>query len=321
MANAPKNVKKVNNVYKRGKLSKKTRFSQKNVNWKLIIALCCILLSFIFAVVLGNILSLKVENSQGTTTAPQDPSNFFPDDVTKVDPHSRLHAFLADMTGADPENSLSDQTADARNSGNALFIELRDGNGNLIYSSARAEELGYPTRTNLTLDRLSNHFAYYNDYSVGYFKSDFSGDLNAANRQKTQNNEILLMHEASQNRFSEILVEFNGSFTKDNLIYYQSYLLSLKLACKGTPVGIVLPYSFIADPDKSGMAAQLLDLADFFVTDLGQRSAEEISVCVSSLVYFNERYNAVIMLESDSDTLEEKIEALSKKGFDSYIVK
>ena len=129
------------------------------------------------------------------------------------------------------------------------------------------------------------------------------------------------MHEASQNRFSEILVEFNGSFTKDNLIYYQSYLLNLKLACKDTPVGIVLPYSFIADPDKSGMAAQLLDLADFFVTDLAQRSAEEISVCVSSLVYFNERYNAVIMLESDSDTLEEKIEALSKKGFDSYIVK
>ena len=62
MANAPKNVKKVNNVYKRGKLSKKTRFSSKNVNWKLIIALGCILLSFIFAVVLGKKVFLAVQS-------------------------------------------------------------------------------------------------------------------------------------------------------------------------------------------------------------------------------------------------------------------
>jgi hypothetical protein len=320
MANAPKNVKKPNSVYKRGKLSKKTRFSAKNVNWKLIIALGCILLSFIFAVVLGNILSLKVENSQGTTTSPKDPSNFVPSDVTKVDPHSKLHAFLADMTGADPEISLSEQTSSARDSGNALFIELRDGNGDLIYSSDRADEIGYSTRSNLTLNRLTNHFAYYNDYALGFFRSDFAAGHDSVKRQKTQYNEILLLSEASLEGFSEILVEFSDTLTKDNLIYYQNYLLSLKLACKNTSVGISLPYSFIADPDKSGMVAQLLDLVDFFAVDLAQRSADEISVCLSSMIYFNERYNAVIMLQNTED-LDEKIEALGNKGFDSYIVR
>ena len=53
------------NAYKVGKLTKKSRFTRRKINRKLIFVLAALLLTFIFAVILGNHLSQKAEQSGG----------------------------------------------------------------------------------------------------------------------------------------------------------------------------------------------------------------------------------------------------------------
>lgn len=314
----------MNNSYKSGRLSRAGRFSRQKMNLTPIIILVCVLLSFIIAMVLGNYLGDIAEQSQNTTTTPGDSSQLSPPVVDKVNPSINLNAYFADMTGADPELSLSLQTENAREKGNSLFIELIDSYGKLIYTSDKASDIGYPCRDNLSLDRLANHFAYYDDYAVAHFKSDFSANLDADQRVKVQSDEILIISEACEGAFSEVIVEFEGNITKSNLIYYQSYLLNLKLACEGVPIGVKLSYSFLSNSENSGLVADIMKFADYYVFDIGELDADGIEGALAPIIYLLERYeNAVIlgMDEGDSAVLVARIEALLNKGVESYIVK
>ena len=209
----------------------------------------------------------------------------------------------------------------ARENGNSLFIELTDKNGNLVYSSSVANELSLPCNENLTLGRLKNHLEYYNDYAIGYFKSGFKSTLDNAERTKIQSNEALLLAEASDGIFSQLVVEFSENITKNNLIYYQSYVLNLKLACENTPIGVIFPLSFIENASNHGVVAEIMKIADFYVFDLGGKSAAEIESSLSSLIYFSKRYDAIAIISSDTDTLVDRIEALASNGVNSYVVK
>ena len=324
MATAPRkpSVKSSNNLYKKGKLSKDTRFSSKKVNFTPIIVLACVLATFIFAMIFGNILGEKAQNSQSTPPTVDNPSNLTPPSADKVKPYDKLHAYFADMTGADPEKSLSDQTSVARDRGNALLIEIKNSKNEIMYSSDKTEELGFKCQENLTLSRLANHFQYYNDFAVGVFKSDFSSNLDSETALKLQTNEILLLKEATDTAFDQIIIEFADGFTKDNLVYYQTYLLNLKLACDKTPVGIKISKSFLSDKDNAGGVAGLLNIADFFVLDLGDSSAEQIENALAPIIYFTERYNCIIVLsDTDETTLVNKILLLESKGIENYIIK
>lgn len=314
----------MNNSYKSGRLSRANRFSRQKVNLTPIIVLACVLISFILAMILGNYLGDIAEQSQNTTTTVGDSSQLTPPTVDKVNPSVNLNAYLADMTGADPEQSLSLQTESARDNGNALYVELIDSNGKLIYSSDKSSDIGYPSRDNLTLDRLANHFAYYDDYAVAHFKSSFSAELNANERVKTQADEILIISEACESAFEEIIIEFDGNITKNNVIYYQSYLLNLKLACPGVPIGVQLSYSFLANSDNSGLVADIMQYADYYVFDIGELDANAIDGALAPIIYLLERYENVVMLHrgtNDSAELVARIEALRNKGVESYIIK
>lgn len=314
--------KKVNNSYKSGRLSGANRFSRQKINPTPIIVLVCIVASMIIALILGNYLGDIAEQSQNTTTTPGDSSHLSPPVVDKVAPEVNLNAYLADMTGADPEESLSLQTESARESGNALYIELIDSDGRLIYTSNKSAQIGYPARDNLTLERLANHFAYYDDYAVAFFKSNFSHELDADERVSVQADEILLISEAVDKTFEQVIIEFDGNITKSNLIYYQSYLLNLKLACEGVPVGVKLSYSFLANSDNSGLVASILEYADFYAFDLGALDVSGIEDALSPIVYLVERYENVAMISAgNKEELAVRIEALYDKGVESYIVK
>lgn len=292
------------------------------MNWTAIIVIGCILASFIFAVLLGAFLGDKAQDAQNTTPPAGDPSSITPPKADKAPPQSNLHAYFADMTGADPEISLSEQTAAAREMGNALFFDLRSSNGTLMYTTELAQELGYSVSSNLKLDRLRNHLEYYADYAVALFESDFSSSLSAQERMSVQSTEALLLKEATDVAFSQIIIEFPSDITRDNAIYYQAYLLNLKLACPGVPIGVKLPYVFISDPDNSGTMDTFLNIADFYALDLGGREEAELSTIAASLAYFNTRYDGVIMLDyGDSELLEARINALLDKGVKNYIVK
>ena len=309
-----------NNAYKKGKLSKNARFSPRRIKWTPIIVLLCVIATFIFAIIFGNFLGKKAEQSQDTTTSANGVSNLTPPSADKVNPKNKLQAYFADLSVADPKKSLSELTADARNSGNAIFVNIKNENGEIIYSSDKADELGFEHQDNLTLSRLKNHFEYYDDFSVGFFKSDFSANLDEEKALKLQTNEILLLKEATDIVFNEIIVEFSGNITNSNLIYYQSYLLNLKVYCPKTPIGIKLSGSFINNSDNAGSVSGLLNIADFFVLNLENESADEIKATLSPLIYFIERYDCVVMLGND-DTLADKISALEDKGIENYIVK
>lgn len=328
MANAPKKPsvkqqkKQSNNLYKKGKLSKNARFNPKRVNWTPIIVLACVIATFIFAVIFGNILGKRAEESQNTTPSVNDPSSLTPPRADKVEPFNELHAYFADMTGADPEKSLSNQTQTARNRGNALFIDLKNDKNEIIYSSDKTGELNVDCADNLALSRLSNHLEYYDDYTVGIFKSDFNAGLDTESAFKLQNDEILLLKEACDTAFDQMIISFDGKFTRDTLIHYQAYLLNLKLACPNTPIGITLSREFLSDPDNAGTVASILDIADFFVLDLSGRDAETIENALAHLVYFTERYDSVVMIsDAEGESLSSAIATLEENGIKNYIVR
>lgn len=311
-----------NNLYKKGKLSKNAKFNPKRINWTPIIVLACVLATFVFAMIFGNILGEKARDSQNAQSTPSAPSDVILPDSDKVAPRNELHAYFADMTRADPEISLSEQTESARYRGNALFINLKNDRNQIIYSSDKVESLGFEHQENLTLARLSNHFQYYNDFTVGRFKSDFKANLDAETALKLQADEILLLKEACEDAFDQIIVEFGEDFTKDNLVYYQVYLLNLKLACPEAPIGINVSKDFLSNPDNAGSAAALFNIADFFVLDLGASSSEEIKSSLSPLSYFVERYSGVVIIaDADESALEEKIAAVESKGVKNYVIK
>ena len=308
------------NAYKVGKLTKKSRFAKRKINRKLIFVLAALLLSFVFAVVLGNYLSQKVEQSQPENPQNSAQSPVIPS-VDKILPELELNAFYVDLSTATSENSLSDQTGVAREKGNALFMEINDKDGKLIYSSSVSNELSYSVNENLTLSRLKNHLEYYDDYVIGCFASSFSSTLDVATRTKIQSNEILLLSEAAENGFSQIFVNFSKNITKNDLIYYQTYLLNLKLTCQNTPIGIKIPLSFVSNAANHGILAELMKVADFFVLDFSGQNAEQIEEILEPLIYFSFRYEAVAIISSDETTFDDRVAALLEKGIDNYIVK
>ena len=315
-------IKSSNNVYKKGKLSKNARFSPRKIKWTPIIIIACVLATVIFALIFGNHLKELVKNSQSTTSPAGDSSSLVPPSADKVSPHQKLRAYFADLTGADPEKSLSEQTSNAREKGNALFVNIKSDENELVYTSDKAEELGFIAKENLTLTRLNNHFEYYDDFAVGYFLSDFSANLDTEEALKLQMNEILVLKEATDKAFDQIIIEFSDSFTKNNLIHYQTYLLNLKLACPEVPIGIKLSKSFLTNSDNAGSIASLLEIADFFALDFENQTPHEIKTDLVSIIYFAERYDCVIMLSGDDEgLLEEKTAILEDKGIDNYIIK
>lgn len=322
MSYSYKKPKKPNTSYKSGKLTRGAGFSRVRVNFTAIAILACVLLTFFLAMALGNYLGELAEDAKNTTTPPGGASTLDPPSADGVDPRSELHAFIADMTGADPEKSLSEQTSAAREAGNALAIELRDVSGKLIYTSDESTALSYPARENLTLSRLANHFAYYQDFAVAMFTSYFSHTLSASKRIEISAAEARILAEATDGAFGQVIIRFSGAITRENAVYYQNYLLGVKLACEGIPVGVELDYSFLSDADNSGIISEILSIADFFALPLGAASADALSDLLSPMVYLNERYAGVIILDGgEPETLPERVAALADKKMDAYIVK
>lgn len=322
MANVPK--KTSNNIYKKGKLSKNARFSSRRIKWTPIIIILCILATFIFAIIFGNMLGDKASNLQESTPTTNGAPDITPPSADKVAPQEKLQAYFVDLQYASPDTniSLSVITATPRERGNAIFVEMKNAQGEIIYFSDKTNELGFEHQDNLPLSRMKNHFEYYSDFAVGCFKSNFSANLNTEKALKLQTNEILLLMEACNTAFDEMVIEFSNEITNKNLIHYQTYLLNLKLACPETPIGIKLSPSFLENPDNAACVAGLIGIADFFVLDYESKNAAQIENSLKNLIYFTKRYDCVIMLaDTEQSEFDEKIALIKDKGIENFIVK
>lgn len=311
------------NAYKKGKLSKNARFSPRRIKWTPVIILLCVLATVIFAVIFGNFLGKKAKKTKNDAPDTNNSSTATLPNANKVSPKKELQAYFADLQSASPDTniSLSVITESPRSQGNALFVNIKNDKNEIIYSSEKVIELGFEHQDNLALTRLKNHFEYYEDFAIGLFKSDFSANLDNEKALRLQTNEILLLQEATNTAFNQIIIEFSGNITKDNLLYYQTYLLNLKLACPKTPIGIKLNLSFLQNSDNAGNLAGLMNIADFFVLDFGKQNPTEIANSLEPIVYFTQRYDCVVMISDDENaSLLEKIATLSDKGIKNYIV-
>lgn len=306
---------------KRGWSAKK-RFSLKSIDPAVFIIVGCVLATLIFAIVLGNVLGAAANASASGTSSQQDDGKepLPKPDLQKLD-LPLLAAFSADMTGALPSESLSIQTADARGAGNALLIPLKDDAGDMIYSSGKTDELSVPANDNLTLSRLGEHFAYYDDYACGYFRSELSAADSPDARFAAQNTELALLAEAVSGAFDEILVSFSSEITKDDLLVFQNYLLNLKLLCPDAPIGVMLTAELCQSSDNAYIAAELAAFADFVAVDLrGAADAAELEEALTSVLYTVSRYPSRVMISyADDASLAEKQAALERLSVKSYI--
>jgi hypothetical protein len=74
----------------------------------------------------------------------------------------------------------------------------------------------------------------------------------------------------------------------------------------------------------SGLVADIMKFADYYVFDIGELDADGIEGALSPIIYLLERYENAVVLgrgEGDSAVLVARIEALRNKGVESYIVK
>lgn len=309
------------NAYKKRGLSRKNRFSNKKTNMGAIVVIVCVLATFIFAIILGNILGDKA-NSVTTSPTPSGPSSdtTLPS-VEKVPPKDELNAYLVNFAGIDPDvESLYPFTSEAREKGNALFFEIADKNGKIVYKSEATEELNLASHS-LALSKIEGHFAYYAYYAIGYYKTDFSSSFSAEKRAKIQYNDILILQETTKKACDEIVISFAGEINKNDLIYYQTYLLNIKLALPEIPIGIEFSRNVLVDSDASGTIASLMEYADYFMVDLSNFETQEMKEFLGETAYYFAKYKGIVLVSSGEETFEESMIVLDDKKIYNYIVK
>lgn len=306
---------------KRRRRYSRRRFSLKSIDPAIIISVSCILATLIFAIILGNLLGAKAKDSQGGQSVNADPP---PHTLPKPDRFDSaipdIFALSSDMTSADPNESLSNQTSEARTFGNALFIPMQTEHGNMIYSSAVTSSLGIAAQSNLTLSRLRDHFDYWEDYVCGAFVSQLDPDAEPLEKIALRSRELSLLAEATEFGFCELMISFVNTPTVETVALYQSYIAELKLMCPDTPVGIALPARLCADSSHSYLVSALLDFADICFIDLSGEDPSLIEEKIPQLLYVSERYPSRMMLPySDEETAALIKTALEKHGVSSAV--
>ena len=297
------------------------RFSFKNIDPSIAVSVCCVLAVLIFAVILGNVLgAIARDSSAGSGKDKTTVSLTLPHPDVQGAEVPDISAHLADMSSAVPDESLSTQTADARGSGNALYIPMQLQSGAMVYSSEKTASLGVPSNENLTLSRLREHFNYYDDYVCGRFVSNLSPSGDPLDTIDLRAREHTLIAEASEYGFDEIVVSFSSGIAEDGILLYQAYLLDLKLTCPELCVGVALSKELCESEDASLLISKLLSVADFCTIDLsGAADTAELEESLLSLLYFIERYPSRVIVSYTEDTLDATLSALNEYGVSSAI--
>lgn len=313
-------------IYKQGKLSGgKRRFSVKKINPTVLIVSCCILATFIFAVILGNILGNVAKDSESDSRQTEKPTHLsIPAVSLRNETVPDIAAYSVDLGSASSGESLSVWTKAARNLGNAIFLPIKDGNGNIIYTSEKTKEFSFPSNPDLNLEKIKSHFTYEPaDYVCAYFKSSFGTQTSPAELLDTQNREVSLLSEASEYGASEYLISFSGNINRENILTYQTYLLSLRMGCPNTFIGVEFSYSFFSSEDAPYLVSEIMRVSDFcsidFSTEYEDNSVLEEKL--SSCLYVSERYPCRIGLAyKNAEFFEETHSILDKFGIKNFIV-
>lgn len=235
-----------------------------------------------------------------------------------------IEAYSVDLGGAVAGESLSIQTGEARKLGNAIFMPIKDGNGNIVYTSEKTKELSFSSSNTLTLERIKDHFTYEPaDYVCAYFESEFGSQSSPTELLEMQNRESSLLAEASEYGISEYLISFSGDINSDNILRYQTYLLGLRTGCPDMLIGISIDYGLLSSDGAAYIITEFMKVADFCAIDLSlsYEDNHEFEEKLTSCLYIFEKYPCRIMVAyKDAEFFEESYEILYKFGVDNFIV-
>lgn len=299
--------------------------SVKKINPTVLIVLSCILATFIFTLILGNILGKAAEDSENDRVNSSGQSHI---SAPALDLQSgrvpNIEAYSVDLSGAAAGESLSVQTGEARKLGNAIFMPIKDGNGNIVYTSEKTKELSFSSSGSLTLERIKDHFTYEPaDYVCAYFESEFGSQSLPAELLEMQSREASLLAEASGYGISEYLISFSGDINSDNILKYQTYLLNLRTGCPDMLIGISFDYGLLSSEGASYIISELMKVADFCAIDLSSSYEDnnELEERLTSCLYIFEKYPCRIMVAyKNAEFFEESYNILYKFGVDDFIV-
>lgn len=303
----------------------KKRVSVKKINPTVLIVSSCILATFIFTLILGNILGKAAEDSENDRANSSDQSHISAPALDLQDGKvPNIEAYSVDLSRASAGESLSVHTSEARKLGNTIFMPIKDESGNIVYTSEKTKELSFSSSNSLTLERIKDHFTYEPaDYVCAYFESEFGSQASSIQLLEMQSREAALLAEASEYGISEYLISFSADINSDNVLKYQTYLLNLRTGCPDMLIGISLDYGLLSSDGASYIISELMKVADFCAIDLSSsyENNHELEEKLISCLYIFEKYPCrIIVAYKNAEFFEESHNILYKFGVDDFIV-
>ncbi len=312
-------------IYKQGKLSGRKRFSARVLKPVPIIVTSCVLATFIFAVILGNILGNKADSSRNGSDEQSAVKNEL--SVPELDMNSevpKLQAYAAELSEAGDNTSLKDYTGKARELGNAIFFPIKDINGRIVYNSVKTKDLFFDANSGLSLSTVKSHFSLEPaDYVCAFWRSELGKGESPDELLDIQSREVSLLSELAVNGVSEILVSFEAEYNKENILSFQTYLLSLRMGAPDALIGVAFDFAFLESENYSYALSEIMKVCDFCAVDLSDsyESNSELEKKLTSCSYVWAKYPCRIMLSyKDEAFFAESKGVLEKLKFDSFIV-
>ncbi len=300
----------------------RTRFKIKqfHVGKKVTAVIVCVLISSILAVILGLTLGDKVKEIDfNAALEDKDLSQ------TQKQPHELTASYIdiSNVAGGNVGELVKNKLPSTK----AVSIYLNKKSA--IYCSSEAinnmtkKGLNYLSCSQfISLNDLTTALHDKNRYIVGCFESS-AFDLDSLDRELARVCEISFLTEISKKGIDEILI-FGLPVYSEDIEETLEYLHQLKARMGDTvPVGVAIPYGFIADSSASTALIKIYSACDFLALDVSELcyDTESFENALSTAEYFIENYKMRILLaEQNPKTLQDQKSIMLSKGFSNWQV-
>jgi hypothetical protein len=197
--------------------------------------------------------------------------------------------------------------------GDDVSVTLRYSDGTLSYFSPMANEVGFDSCGNKSLESFADGIHSFDGYLCGVFYVTSFGIENAKLREIYKSYEIALISEAAECGVDDILIV--GIDVNDkNVVEVEEYLSRAAIAADAVPVGICLERaSFPSSNSEQYVALRLRRACDYFALDTksmiidGYENADEIArAIVDDMYYYIEAHGLRLVVSAEDREVYEK---------------
>lgn len=275
------------------------------------VSLVVLLVAFL---VVGNILKKKTQgdnNANGETSASDNA-------VTPAPTPQSINGYFIDLTGAS-STQLSNQISTLSANGvTAVSLNLTDNNGELLYNSKTAQNLGYQATSSslISLSSIITRTESRGIYTSAYITLNSFKETDAKIRSVKLAYEASIVCEIAEAGFNDIVVrcpEISSEYI-DELIGFAKNVKNINSTAK---IGITFTTSLLETEDAALSVDKLVAAFDLTALDLASVEGNDTLVYIeeslsnSNIRYYILRFNTRILLPytEDEDT-KTQLEAL-----------